>query len=707
MKRRAIVLALVASALLLPGSPRAAATEPLGQALQEPAFTIEQVMSYAFPAELIAAPTGQRIAWLANDQGLRNVWVAEGPDWRPRRLTSYLEDDGQVLSGLTFTPDGERLVYLYGGSPNRSGELPNPTSEIEAVTTDLWLIDLEGGEPERLAGAVSPVMSPTDAKIVWSRDGIAWQLDLDADSPQREELFRVRSDLSDLRWSPDGTRLAFSSARDGRSILGVFDLNEGELRWLTNSADRDNLPRWSPDGTRLAFIRLLAGYQGFSLSTVDIASGDERELWRAPDDEQQGRYPTAIAGDYNLMYGNGFLVFPGEMTGWNHLYAIPEDGGEPRDLTPEDGVVENAKLSADGDWVWVSANTQSIDYRQLGRVRLSDGQTEWLESGQSLAWNPAPSGDGSWIAYIRSDARDPASVYLRGLSSEIITRVGPLSIEFPLGQLVEPRQVVFETADDWQIHGQLFVPEGLSSGADAPAVIFMHGGSRRQMLLGWHNRGYYHGAYAFNQYLVAKGYVVLSVNYRSGIGYGVDFREPPEYGWRGASEYQDIVAAGRYLQSLSEVDPERIGLWGGSYGGYLTAMGLARDSDLFKAGVDLHGVHDWSEQLRWYGRGQIEGPSEAERERTRQLAFRSSPVADIETWTSPVLIIHGDDDRNVPFEASIDLVARLRQKGDIHFEEIYFIDDVHGFLRHENWLTVFRAAGDFFDRFLMNLENEE
>jgi len=520
-------------------------------------------------------------------------------------------------------------------------------------------------------------------------------------------LFRVRSDLSDLRWSPDGTRLAFSSARDGRSILGVFDLNEGELRWLTNSADRDNLPRWSPDGTRLAFIRLLAGYQGFSLSTVDIATGDEHELWRAPDDEQQGRYPTAIAGDYNLMYGNGFLVFPGEMTGWNHLYAIPEDGGEPRDLTPEDGVVENAKLSADGDWVWVGANTQSIDYRQLGRVRLSDGQTEWLESGPSIAWNPAPSADGSWIAYIRSDARDPASVYLRGLSSEIITRVGPLSIEFPLGQLVEPRQVVFETADDWQIHGQLFVPEGLSSGADAPAVIFMHGGSRRQMLLGWHNRGYYHGAYAFNQYLVAKGYVVLSVNYRSGIGYGVDFREPPEYGWRGASEYQDIVAAGRYLQSLSEVDPERIGLWGGSYGGYLTAMGLARDSDLFKAGVDLHGVHDWSEQLRWYGRGQIEGPSEAERERTRQLAFRSSPVADIETWTSPVLIIHGDDDRNVPFEASIDLVTRLRQKGDIHFEEIYFIDDVHGFLRHENWLTVFRAAGDFFDRFLMNLENEE
>ena len=704
---RILAIALVAITLLVPGAPRATAAEPAAPALQEPDFTIEQVMSHAFPSELIAAPSGDRIAWLANDQGLRNVWVAEGPGWNPRRLTSYLEDDGQVLSGLTFTPDGNRLIYLYGGSPNRSGELPNPTSEIEGVATDLWLIDWEGGEPERLAGAVSPVMSPTNAKIAWARDGVAWLLDLDAESPQRAELFRVRSDLSDLQWSPDGTRLAFSSARDGRSILGAFDLNEGKLSWLTNSVDQDLLPRWSPDGTRLAFIRILVGYQGFSLWTVDVAGGAANELWRAPDDEQQGRYPTAIAGDYNLMYGNGFLVFPGEMTGWNHLYAIPEGGGEPHDLTPGDGIVENAKLSANGDWVWVSANTESIDYRQLGRVRLSDGHTEWLEDPATIAWNPAPSTDGSWIAYIRSGAREPAGVYFRELSSETITRVSPLSIEFPLGQLVEPRQVVFETADDWKIHGQLFVPDGLSSGANAPAVIFMHGGSRRQMLLGWHNRGYYHGAYAFNQYLVSKGYVVLSVNYRSGIGYGVEFREPPEYGWRGASEYQDIVAAGHYLQSLSEVDPQRIGLWGGSYGGYLTAMGLARDSDLFKAGVDLHGVHDWSEQLRWYGRGQIEGPSEAERERTRQLAFRSSPVADIETWTSPVLIIHGDDDRNVPFEASIDLVARLREKGDVHFEEIYFIDDVHGFLRHENWLTVFRAGGDFFDRFLMNVEAQE
>ncbi|MFC1628835.1 alpha/beta hydrolase family protein, partial [Gemmatimonadota bacterium] len=280
------------------------------------------------------------------------------------------------------------------------------------------------------------------------------------------------------------------------------------------------------------------------------------------------------------------------------------------------------------------------------------------------------------------------------------SRISPLPEMYPLTGLVKPQQVVFEAADGIMIHGQLFVPEGLGRRDQVPAVLFMHGGSRRQMLLGWHNRGYYHNAYGFNQYLASRGYVVLSVNYRSGIGYGVDFREPAEYGYLGASEYQDIVAAGRYLQDLDSVDPDRIGLWGGSYGGYLTALGLARDSDLFKAGVDLHGVHNWADQLEWWGRGEGTGTGQSVPDQRMRTAFESSPVADIDSWRSPVLIVHGDDDRNVPFEASIDLVRRLRRKGDVIFEELYFVDEVHGFLLHRNWLEVFRRATAFFDRYL-------
>jgi dipeptidyl aminopeptidase/acylaminoacyl peptidase len=210
------------------------------------------------------------------------------------------------------------------------------------------------------------------------------------------------------------------------------------------------------------------------------------------------------------------------------------------------------------------------------------------------------------------------------------------------------------------------------------------------MLLGWHYGYYYHNAYAFNQYLASRGYMVLSVNFRSGIGYGRAFREAKNRGPRGASEYKDIVAAGKYLGSRDDVDEKRIGLWGGSYGGYLTAMGLARNSDMFAAGVDIHGVHDWSARV---------GRAPWATGELVKLGRESSPIHSIDKWKSPVLLIHGDDDRNVAFSQSVDLARRLRERG-VKFEELVFPDEVHDFLRHENWLRTYRAAADFFDRHL-------
>jgi dipeptidyl aminopeptidase/acylaminoacyl peptidase len=247
---------------------------------------------------------------------------------------------------------------------------------------------------------------------------------------------------------------------------------------------------------------------------------------------------------------------------------------------------------------------------------------------------------------------------------------------------------VFPSGDGLEIHGQLFLPPGERT-ARKPALIFFHGGSRRQMLLGWHYMYYYSNAYAMNQYLASRGYVVLSVNYRSGIGSGLDFREALHYGATGASEFQDVLAAGIYLRGRHEVDPRRIGLWGGSYGGFLTAMGLARASGQFAAGVDLHGVHDWSKELSGLN------PEAA------RLAFESSPMASVKDWRSPVLLIHGDDDRNVNFSQTVDLAAKLRQQ-KVEFEELIFPDEVHDFLVTAHWVRAYRAAADFFDRKLKN-----
>jgi dipeptidyl aminopeptidase/acylaminoacyl peptidase len=250
-----------------------------------------------------------------------------------------------------------------------------------------------------------------------------------------------------------------------------------------------------------------------------------------------------------------------------------------------------------------------------------------------------------------------------------------------------PQQSVFHAADGLELHAQLFLPPNLKPGEKRPALIFLHGGPIRQMLLGWHYMGYYSNCYALNQYLASRGYIVLALNYRSGIGYGHAFFEAPDRAGRGASEYQDVVAAGKYLDGRSDVDSKRIGLWGGSYGGYLTALGLGRNPDLFAAGVDLHGVHDWPTD-NWDGKNI---PPDL-----TKLAHNSSPVAAVDTWRSPVLFIHGDDDRNVIFTQTVDLVARLRAKG-VEVEQLIFPDEIHDFLLNRNWLAAYHAASDFFD----------
>jgi dipeptidyl aminopeptidase/acylaminoacyl peptidase len=208
------------------------------------------------------------------------------------------------------------------------------------------------------------------------------------------------------------------------------------------------------------------------------------------------------------------------------------------------------------------------------------------------------------------------------------------------------------------------------------------------MLRGWHYMEYYNRAYGFNQYLASQGYVVLAVNYRGGIGYGMQFREAPGFGASGGAEYNDILGAGRYLQSRSDVDPQRIGAWGGSYGGYLTALALARSSDIFKVGVDLHGVHDWSLEIGRF-------PGDAERQaRLAKTAFDSSPLAFMKTWTSPVLLVQGDDDRNVRFSQSVHLIEALRRQG-VPFEQLIFPDEVHEFLVFSHWLSAYQAASDY------------
>lgn len=698
MRRLRICAALALVVLMV--DPRARGAQAGGGE----GFTLEAILSAPFAAELRASPDGRRMAWLVDERGSRSVWGAEGPGFRPRRLASFASDDGQSLSELTWSPDGETLVFVRGGGRSQLGEIPNPTSDPAGSEQAVWAASFASGRPRRLGAGAAPAVSAA-GEVAFVLDGQIWGAPLQGSIPARQ-LAATRGRSSTLAWSPDGKTLAFRSDRDDHSFIALYDPARSTVRFVAPSIDRDHTPRWSPDGRRVAFVRQPGRGgepappgaddvpQPWSIWVADASSLAARRVWASgarPEDSLPRTADSALL----QWAGGGRLVFASEADGWLHLYALSADGGRPVLLTPGECEVEEVALTPDRRAIVYSSNCGDVDRRHLRRVAVDGASPAAVTRGEANEWSPAPLGDGA-VAFLRSDARQPGAPWLAPASGE----ARPLAAdavpeEFPASRLVAPQPVAFKAADGWEIRGQLFIAAG-SSPARRPAVLYMHGGPIRQMLLGWHYRQYYHYCYAMNQYLASRGYVVLSVNYRSGTGYGRRFREAPGRGARGAAEYQDIVAAAQYLEGRTDVDRARIGLWGGSYGGYLTALGLARNSDLFAAGVDIHGVHDWSTRRfrPWAGTESAE---------VVKRARDSSPVASVASWRSPVLLIHGDDDRNVDFSQTVDLAERLRARG-VEFEQLVFPDEVHDFLLHRHWLETFRAASDFFDRKLKGAE---
>lgn len=668
------------------------------------AFTLEQVLSAPFPSDLTTSPTGGAVAWVLNERGARNVWVAEAPGYKGRRLTAFHDDGGQEIAELSWTPDGKSLLYIRGGDFEFPGrEHPNPRSFPEGVDQSVWCIRAAGSEARKIGEGHSPAVSPQGDRVVYIKEGQVWIADLAGGKPA--QLIHARGKASGLRWSPDGSALAFTSDRTDHSFIGVYRFSGHTLQYLDASVDHDNSPAWSPDSRRVAFLRVanvsrpfrfgpVREAEPFSIRVAEVDSGKGRQVWRAEPGRGSALHSLDAAADL-FWADSDRLVFPWERDGWQHLYSVPVAGGAATLLTPGEFEVENVSLSADRKRVLFSSNQNDIDRRHVWRLRVAGGTPEAVTSGDSLEWSPVETADGSAVAFFASGSRRASHAAI------VVGRAAPLEMApdaipaaFPEKSLVVPQQVIFSAADGLRIHAQLFLPPG-GSAARRPALAFFHGGSRRQMLLGWHYMDYYSNAYGMNQYLACLGYVVLSVNYRSGIGYGMEFREALNYGATGASEFNDVMGAGLYLRSRSDVDPSRIGLWGGSYGGYLTALGLARASNLFAAGVDFHGVHDWNVVIRNF----VPAYNPDAQPDAARIAFASSPMASVSTWKSPVLLIHGDDDRNVPFSETVRLVEALR-KQNVEFQELIFPDEIHGFLTEARWLQAYHAAADFFARHL-------
>jgi dipeptidyl aminopeptidase/acylaminoacyl peptidase len=633
-------------------------------------------------SELVGARNVPRFAWVESAAGVRNIWFAERS--RPARsLTAFTEDDGQQIYDLGLSADGASLAFVRGGDPeSREDALPNAAWDNDPPRQQIFVTATSGGEPQRVGEGHSPTFSPDGARLAFAKRGEIWLWQRGAEA---RKLASAGGEIRRLQWSPDGTRLLFVSHRGDYSFVALLDPGQPRIRFLDPGLGFSVEPVFSPDGRQVAFIRHLDAPAGsardsgpyWSVRVVDAASGAARELWAAPPGAGARYYESR--GQDLFWSRDGRLIFPWERSGWLHPYAIDAArGGAPRDLTPGAFEVEMFMLGADGRSLVYAGNQGDLNRRHIWRRPLSGGAPERLTAGTGI--ESAPALGGTALAAIATDVSRPAHPAL------VDGGLRPLKPAAAAQGFVAPEPVLFRAEDGVEVHGQLFRARGPGK---HPAVVYVHGGPRRQMLLGFHPSGYYSHAYVFNQHLAASGYDVLSVNYRSGTGYGNAFRDAPGLARGGASEYRDVLAAGRWLAARGDVDPARIGIWGGSWGGYLTALGLARNSELFAAGVDFHGVHSMLRPLP----GSLSPDAQAA---ARQLQWDSSPLGAIDRWRSPVLLIHGDDDRNVDFSQSV-LLARELAARRIPYRELVFPNERHSFLLHSNWLRSFRAAEAFFD----------
>jgi dipeptidyl-peptidase-4 len=756
--------------------------------------TIAQFLSPASPVEVTAAKKADRVAWIAYEQGRRNVYTAAAPAFMPVRLTKYLKDDGVDLTEIRISGDGSTVAFVRGSAANRAGWHANPSGDPNGGEEAVWAAHVATpGVSWRVVEGNNPQLSPDGRWVAISKGGQIYRA---AVTPARAATAMDRGEKPFISewgtngnpvWSPDGLQIAFVSNRGDHSLIAIHHVKTRTITYLAPSVDFDTNPVWSADSARIVFTRrpgtpfalqAQAGGGGIGLSagpafqeqagraggegrpggagraggtgrageagragragqageagqggraganvpglasstftggytqsiwTADAATGAGREVWH---NQPNDRLFAAIT---NIRWAGDRIVFPLVVGGgrggrgqaetdtsaspqdeWDRYYSldVTKPNATPVLLTTTDGLIEDQTssiVSADGRTFYYSTNAKDIERRHIWAVPTAGGEPVQVTLGQGIETFPAPLASGKAIATLSASWNIPMSLGIWPTASPRGAAAGQ-KIIFPVSRPsfaaaahVEPQLVMTKAADGLDIHNQLFLPKDVKPGEKRPAIIFVHGGPVRQMLLGYHYRYVYHQFYGINEWLAAHGYVVLSVNYRSGIGYGRSFRNAPNTEARGNSEYQDVVAGARYLQSRPDVDASRIGIYGLSYGGLLTAQALARNSDIFAAGVDYAGVHLYGSSL---------DPSD--------VSYQSSAISQIDNWKSPVLLIQGDDDRNVNFAQTVGLVQLLRQR-NVYHELIVFPDDVHDSLIYSRWIYLCDRMDTFLQKFL-------
>ena len=456
-------------------------------------FTIEQVLSAPFPSGLTSAAHAPRVAWIFDNKGKRNIWVADAPGFVPRQVTHYRGDDGQQIASVRLSPDGKAIVYARGTELNKQETSANPLSLTKMPKQQAWAVNLARGEPRLLGdigcseeGCEDLQISPDSKTVIWPAKKHIWIASLDG-KKKAEQLDELLGESDTPRWSPDWKRIAFRSNRKDHSFIAVFELATKKITYLAPSTSRDAGPQWSPDSKQVVFIRqpgvelrrpLIPEYpRQWALWIADAQSGDGRELFRSGR-AMEDSLPL-FAFESLKITDNGRIIFASEKDGRNHLYSIGLEGGAPQLLTPGDFDVEEVVLSGNKRSVLYTSNQNDVDRRHIWRADPTAGEPQALTRGETIEWNPVETSDGKNLLCLGSTATSPSMPYCVTPSGRELIAKNAVPPEFPEAQLVAPRQVVFKSEDGLDIHGQLFVPKNQ---AERCPALSCHGTNASQLM---------------------------------------------------------------------------------------------------------------------------------------------------------------------------------------------------------------------------------
>lgn len=682
-----------------------------------------------WPSQLAWAQKAHQLGFLWNTQGgaFRDLYVYNADTKKLTRLTDlaslkdpinesdaeqdehrqhYLPPSGG-LSGFDLSDDGTQAVFSYRG--------------------DLFVASTSGGPIRRLtktkAAELNPQFSSDGKRIAFTQAGQLIVVTLGGGLIEQKTDIKPPASLNGFRWSPDGKYLSYTvRPRPGRTMplpiySGQFVIaapfprsvagdaaEEGQLYVVESSGDAParlmdtgqhnsgplRSPEWSRDSDSLIVISQSPNYKSQEIRVVNVLTAKSTVVFHQTDDRW-----VEIA-DSGWDQQSKRLWFTSDESGYQHLYVVNNDGSGLRQLTKGNWEVHNDTFSHNpqwiGEYIYYSSTEKSPAERQFYRIGVDGNSTPELLStreGLDIGW---VSDDGEKRAFLEADSQNPLDLYVDG---QQITK-SPLP-DFYRIHWAQTRYLKYLSPKDHKpVAARLLLPEGYNPDdpklAPRPAILYIHGsGYATSVLKQWGS--YQDLRFAFNNYLTSHGYVVLEMDYRGSTGYGRDWRSGV-YLHMAGPDLEDVLGGVEYLRGLKNIDMDKLGIWGWSYGGFMTAAAMFKAPTVFKAGAAFSGVYDWLNYNAGYTDERLTSPAE-----NPEAFRRSSPINFSNQLQNHLLILHGIADNNVLFQDAVQLSEKLIHEGK-RFDESFYPEESHAYLRDESLQDAFGKTAALFDRYL-------